>query len=72
MDWLPDVITLVQNVGIPGFIVIGGGIWFARVGFPALVALAKTFADAQTAMAVALEAVADKLPDPLMERLKDK
>lgn len=72
MDWLPQVVTFVQNVGIPGFLVVGGGIWFARQGFPALIALAGQYAEALCRVADALEAFADKMPDPDLQSYKDK
>lgn len=61
MEWLPQVVTFVQNVGIPGFLVVGGGIWFARSGFPALIALLGQYAEAMCKMADALETLAEVL-----------
>lgn len=72
MDWLPQVVTFVQNVGIPGFLVVGGGIWFARSGFPQLVGLAGAYAEALCKVADALEAVAAKMPDPVLINHNEK
>lgn len=63
MDWLPQVVTFVQNVGIPGFLVVGGGIWFAKSGFPAIINLMTKYADALCQLADALKHLADALPD---------
>jgi len=63
MEWLPQVVSFVQNVGIPGFLVVGGGIWFARSGFPALMLLFGQYADAMCKMSEALEALAEVLDD---------
>lgn len=64
MDWLPEVVSFVQNIGIPGFLVVGGGIWFARVAWPDIVMLIRLYADALSNVAHALERVAEKLPPP--------
>lgn len=61
MDW-NQLIAVVQNIGIPGFLVVGGGIWFARSAFPALVALAGQYAEALCKVVDALEAVAKRMP----------
>lgn len=62
MDWT-QLIAIVQNIGIPGFLVVGGGVWFARAAFPALVDLARRYADALCRVADALEALAEKMPE---------
>jgi hypothetical protein len=60
MDWT-ELIAVVQNIGIPGFLVVGGGIWFARSAFPAMIEVIKVYADAMCKNAEALEAVAKVL-----------
>lgn len=67
MEGLADLVLFVQNIGIPGFLVVGGGWWFAQRGFPELVRLAEAYAAALMAVSGALHAVAEKMPDPLME-----
>jgi len=64
MEWLEILISFINNVGIPGFLVVGGGVWFARVAWPDIVRVIALYAEALSNVAHALERVADKLPEP--------
>lgn len=70
METVNAIIALVQNVGIPGTLLIGGGAFLWRRAWPDMIEVGKmmiaaveALAIAQTSMANALIALAEKLPD---------
>jgi hypothetical protein len=56
------IVLLVQNIGLPGFLLVGGGYWFAKHAWPDIVRLLGDYAQALQQVAVALQVVASRLP----------
>jgi hypothetical protein len=63
-DWVPVVIAIVNQVGVPTVLLLWGP-WFVTVhAFPAFKEIALAYARAMSAIAAALDKIADRFPDP--------